>query len=422
MAKPSVIGAAHGCRGTRPPGRNSVRSGIGVLPISSGNPELIVHRTVGPRPYIRTHNAIRGFAAVGVFGYHLQLEGAYRIPLGFAAPLITRGYVWVDLFFILSGFVMSLTYRDALGRPGSAVIRAFLFARIARIVPLHLVALGYLALLVFGFSALSWAVGREPYWGPLTRNDLVDLGLQASLVQIWDASAVLSWNIPSWSISAEMHVYLLLPPLALALRYAPRAASIALGIAAAAIYAMILLQYRSLDILSPVSLLRCFAGFVLGVLIEEYRTHLAGWPARVLTLMQCAAIAAIVMLLLSPVHDVWLIMPFAALVALTASDQGLLSRMLAGNWQQRLGDTSYSIYLLNFPVLITAGLIWSKIRTMFAPLDSEMTRIAWMALLLLLLLILSRLTYRHVERPLRELTFAALQGTDRAPRSDHDGG
>lgn len=379
------------------------------MSVSDGN-DLAFHNAVGAKPYIRTHNAIRGFAAIGVFCYHLQLEKTYRIPLGLIAPLVTRGYVWVDLFFILSGFVMSLTYQETLSHGDARSFRAFISARIARIFPLHLFALGYLAALIISVEAIASIAGRQPHWAALMGHDFLNLGLQTALVQIWDAKATMSWNIPSWSLSAEMHVYLLLPFIAIALRMAPRLTLAVLALVVSAIYAGLLIHYRSLDILTPVALLRCFAGFTLGVIIQSHRRTLAGLSDRSLTVMQGMTAAAIVAILISPLHDVWLILPFAFLVAATSPDRGFLCRLLAGGWQQRLGDTSYSIYLLNFPVLITAGIIWPKIQPLLGRLNAEAGKIIWMALLLAILLALSRLSFRYIEQPLRKKTFNALVG------------
>lgn len=241
-------------------------------------------------------------------------------------------------------------------------------------------------------------------------HDFFNLGLQTALVQIWDGKATMSWNIPSWSLSAEMHVYLLLPFIAIALRMAPRLTLAVLALVVSAIYAGLFIHYRSLDILTPVALLRCFAGFTVGVIIQPHRRTLAGLSDRSLTVMQGMTAAAIVAILISPLHDVWLILPFAFLVSVTSPDRGFLCRLLAGGWQQRLGDTSYSIYLLNFPVLITAGIIWPKIQPLLGRLNAEAGKIIWMALLLAILLALSRLSFRYMEQPLRKKTFNALVG------------
>lgn len=366
------------------------------------HPNVIDHRSVGPKPYIRTHNAMRGIAAIGVFCYHLQLEKTYQVPLGFAAPLVHRGYIWVDLFFILSGFVLSLTYQEALSQPSTASLRAFFTARIARILPLHLVALGYLAALEIGVNILSWGMDRAPHLGPITPHRYEHLGLQAALVQIWDGAATLDWNIPSWSISAEMHVYLVFPLIAVALYKAPRLASAALLLLAAAIYGAIHVHYGSLDILTPLAVLRCLAGFTLGVLIQRQRGAAEHFPNAVLSVMQFGAAAAIgALLLLSPVYDVWVIGPFALLVWATCTDRGVICRALDRTVFQRLGDTSYSIYLLNFPVLVTAGIVWPRVARMMGSASSTETKLLWMAILTVGIITLAIYSFACVEKPLR---------------------
>src|SRR3546814_10877180 len=93
--------------------------------------------------------------------------------------------------------------------------------------------------------------------------------IQALLLQIWNYRASLSWNIPSWSISAEMHIYLMLPVIAVAIRRKPRITRVLLLGLSGAIYLFILLDRPRLDILDPLALLRCLAGFSLGVCLEQ---------------------------------------------------------------------------------------------------------------------------------------------------------
>src|SRR3546814_1574160 len=95
---------------------------------------------------------MRGIAALAVFLYHIQLEPAYRLPLGWAETILSRGYVWVDFFFILSGYVLSLNYLRPLGQRRSGAVWRFIAARIARILPMHLFALALLVALAVGRS------------------------------------------------------------------------------------------------------------------------------------------------------------------------------------------------------------------------------------------------------------------------------
>lgn len=358
--------------------------------------------------YLKTHNAMRGLAALGVFLYHFQLEKAYKIPLGLAAPIVSRGYVWVDFFFVLSGFVLSLNYLESLGHPTARAIRAFYAARVARIVPMHLCALTYLAILVVGFDAGPAVLGRAPFWQFLAEPNYVHLGLQTFLLQIWSYKASLSWNIPSWSISAEMHVYLLMPIMAIALRRAPRLCRALLLALSVAIYLFILLSRPRLDILDPLALLRCLAGFSLGVFLQQSWRTGPRLPYWILSLAQTTLVVVIVAIFLSPLHDVWLIPAFALLIASTATDRGLLAQLLAGDPQQALGHVSYSLYLLNFPVLMTADILWPKVEPVLSWMPSVERRMIWMAFLLLVIVATSRLTFRWLERPLRTLARAFL--------------
>src|SRR3546814_7752755 len=98
--------------------------------------------------------------------------------------------------------------------------------------------------------------------------------IQALLLQIWNYRASLSWNIPSWSISAEMHIYLMLPVIAVAIRRKPRITRVLLLGLSGAIYLFILPDRPRLDILDPLALLRCLAGFSLGVISEEHTFEL----------------------------------------------------------------------------------------------------------------------------------------------------
>src|SRR3546814_17378181 len=78
------------------------------------------------------------------------------------------------------------------------------------------------------------------------------------------------------------------------------------------------------------------------------------------TIAQVLSLAAIIAVLLSPLHDVYIIPAFALLVAATAADRGLLARIFDARPQQMLGHTSYSLYLLNFPEIGRAS-CWERV-------------------------------------------------------------
>lgn len=141
----------------------------------------------------------RFVAALGVFIFHLKI-----IDSGIA-PVWNGSYgLFVDMFFILSGFVISYSYpSDARGLKAYA---RFMIRRIARIYPLHLLTLLVFVLLIgFGLDRSA-------------RSTPLDFLYNLVLLQAWGVTDHLSFNSPSWSISAEFFCYLIFPLLMLLAR------------------------------------------------------------------------------------------------------------------------------------------------------------------------------------------------------------
>src|SRR3546814_8137818 len=86
--------------------------------------------------------SLRGIAALLVVVYHFSGGFLPNLDPGRYSDFVPKGYLWVDLFFVLSGFIITHAYGDAFAeRARWGSIRAFLFARMARIYPLHLFVL-----------------------------------------------------------------------------------------------------------------------------------------------------------------------------------------------------------------------------------------------------------------------------------------
>src|SRR4051812_9167715 len=87
---------------------------------------------------IRQLTSLRGVASMFVVIHHLKKEFGTTINLDGHTQIFNCGYLWVDFFFILSGFVMGLVYADFLAWPVAPQrYRQFLTKRLARIYPLH---------------------------------------------------------------------------------------------------------------------------------------------------------------------------------------------------------------------------------------------------------------------------------------------
>lgn len=148
---------------------------------------------------IRPLTSLRFFAAVWVILYTYWPALAGAIPFG----VIEKGYLGVDLFFILSGFILSHVYLTPLGE-GRFQYGAFIVNRLARIYPLHIATLL--------FAILLWAVAT--FKGISVDKNLANwqaLPAHLFLVQAWGLAPEAAFNHPSWSISAEWFAYLLFP-------------------------------------------------------------------------------------------------------------------------------------------------------------------------------------------------------------------
>lgn len=154
----------------------------------------------GRPPRIEALTGLRFIAAAIVLVEHFP-----QIVPGVSDHRLAQGGAGVSMFFVLSGFVLVLNYGDVLAsRPGRRAIRRFAVARVARVVPLHLLALAVTAAIVLWRSDPVSTYGGGAV--------LVSLVANALLLHAWVPANVFDiWNGPAWSISAEAFFYVCLP-------------------------------------------------------------------------------------------------------------------------------------------------------------------------------------------------------------------
>lgn len=153
---------------------------------------------------IKSLTGMRGLAAWWVVFFHFVESAAAFIP-DWLQRLFSKGYLAVDLFFILSGFVIFISYRDGFGKLTCRGYFYFLAKRLARIYPLHLLLL---VLFISVPVAIHYFSTAKDLHG---RFELSYFIQSLFLVQNWGFSDGLDWNIPAWSISTELGAYLLFP-------------------------------------------------------------------------------------------------------------------------------------------------------------------------------------------------------------------
>lgn len=286
--------------------------------------------------------SLRGLAAMAVVLTHFsataQLACRSTIP-----SLVPHGYVGVDFFFVLSGFIMAYTYADAFVRDGFAAWPPFMAKRIARIVPLNVAVLAALALAGVLSTAL---LGRNFVWH--TATPIRDFA--ANLLMLQGLGIGRNLNGPSWSISTEFAAYACFPLLAACVFGRRATAWSAVALSGAALCALAAARPRlgiGVEAL-PGSLVRCFAEFIIGM--AAWRLYCRPRVADILgrDAMAAGFLAAACLGLVLRV-DLAVVLVLPPLVIALAANDGRVACALRVRPLMFLGTISYSLYLLHNP-------------------------------------------------------------------------
>ena len=335
------------------------------------------------RPELRPLTSIRGLFAWAVVLYHVRLACLGWMPLP-VVHVFAKGYLAVDVFFLLSGFVIWLNYGERLrGRKAAA---DFLVRRIARIWPLHAAML----LFALALALLLLATGRPAWNFPFT-----ELPLHLLLIQNWGFTTALSWNNPAWSISCEWAAYLLLP-LAAMLVPARRVPTWALVVAAPV---PLLLLFALLHATGNTSLgadivhlgvARCLAEFGCGSMLCALWKRWRG-DRRAGIGCAIAGVAALAGWALGVPETLAFPLASATLLLALALGAERPRHPLSGRAIHWLGEISYATYLSHFLLFFAVKL---------ALVSDEHNAAPWViTLYMLLVLAASAALYHGVERP-----------------------
>ncbi len=152
--------------------------------------------------HIKPLTSLRFFAALWVVLFHYWP----KLDASFTPAFVERGYLGVEAFFTLSGFILCHVYLSSV-EEGRFKYGGFLWNRLARVYPLHLATLIGMGLMAGAALAAGFAIDSNILsWASLPANLL--------LVQAWGFAPTAGWNHPSWSISAEWFAYLSFPAFA----------------------------------------------------------------------------------------------------------------------------------------------------------------------------------------------------------------
>ena len=150
---------------------------------------------------------LRALAAVWVVLFHYKNDLFLLVPGSIVLlPFIRKGYFAVDLFFVLSGFILGYTYFEKY-RGTRREYAEFLSHRLARIYPVHLFTLAVLSAMLLGAHVIHATISDSRY-------DPVSFVYNLLLIHSWGLEDWNTWNQPSWSLSAEWFAYVFVFPLA----------------------------------------------------------------------------------------------------------------------------------------------------------------------------------------------------------------
>lgn len=267
-------------------------------------------------------DAFRGIAALMVAIYHLHVMGIIT-ELNF----VRNSYLFVEFFFVLSGFVISYSCIDK----NISINWFFVFMkkRFARIYPLHI----FMTLMFIPFAIINYKLN-------------IDLGDRFSLESfirnlfltqaLWGSGE--TWNLPAWSISVEFYTYIIF---GLSILVVPVKKSIIFPLIICGISLLLYLTFGT-------AILRCLYSFYLGVIAFKVSAKV-----KVKPWMEFVSIGFLILLLSlfrakgGDIFSFLLPFLFFAIVIVFSHESGGISNILKRPYFKMMGTLSFSIYLIH---------------------------------------------------------------------------
>jgi peptidoglycan/LPS O-acetylase OafA/YrhL len=343
--------------------------------------------------YVAPLTGIRALAALLVLGLHTE----QNVPAGLNSllPFFARGYLGVDFFFVLSGFIITHVYLASLVSPDRSTVPIFFWHRFIRLYPVHLTVLATLVAIVSLAIAAGIVLNNPQEWR------WKDLFWHLSLLHAWGLTAGSGWNAPSWSISAEWFAYLMFPLLAPALiRVRDRMTGVLIAAAALAVTALlfVMADWPLNTWVGAPALTRVFGEFLCGAALCRVVALGNELPRPGGDFLGTSAFIAFLLGASAGLPDFALIALLALTILGAARSSAYLARVLGSRPLVWLGELSYSVYMVHFPVLVVIRRLWERLG--FADWEVAGKIFAFLITVALVIAPATMLVYL-VERPVR---------------------
>jgi peptidoglycan/LPS O-acetylase OafA/YrhL len=368
---------------------------------------------VNPKVHFHVLDSFRGLLALFVAIHHMH----YVDSIG-EWSFFKYSFWFVEFFFILSGFVLahSYAYRENLQ------FKSYFLARTFRIVPLHLVVLvAFLALELFklGVHLYVMPLTTPPFEANMAPHEWI---YSIFLLQAWlPFIHTIGINPPSWSISMEYYLYMILFVTLPFARWIRRV--VWFGVMGLGFWGIMI----SFNIDSVI--LRGLSSFFLGVLLHElyrkYHSYLS-FSLFVATLLEILLLLLVVVVVSSDMAYKALLLNglFAFVILLFSFERGMISWLLTRTFFLFLGRISYSIYLIHVFVLYSffwfillieklSGVTFTTTIGGNAYIDfgSPLWNNMMIFTLLIAIVILSKWSYRAIEKRGQDIGKRIIHGT-----------
>lgn len=352
------------------------------------------------RENIQTLTGLRGVAAIWVVLFHVcfgeadgYLPGFYeKIQWGLGRNIILQGVYAVDIFFVLSGFILTYVHRHEFEtRLTLHGIGNFLSLRLARIYPMHLVVVGVL----IGAAALGVWDQKVVSYGDVLRN--------ITLTNMWVDPSL---NTPAWSVSAEWLAYLCFPIIIkLLIPIQRRDFQLLTIFFLVTVYPMSILffQWQWEWHYSWVAVARVLNGFILGCMMFGVQKHFDILNDSLRASRWCLAFVLVFMVLLVLRLQIVFLYPLIPCIIVTlANAQTGIARVFRNKIVVFLGTISFGIYMVHYPVL---EIVRYALNDYYSGVNSELHQpLLWIHLggILILVIAVASFCYFWIEKPSRE--------------------
>lgn len=333
----------------------------------------------------------RFVAALAIVAYHFGRPlNIFSNPI--VSKILTQANVGVSFFFILSGFVMIIAY----GNSKTIKFKSFLKNRFARIYPLYLFA-------IFLMLALHLLYPKEN----ILATDII---LNIIMLQAWFPDKVFTVNLTGWSLSVELLFYVIFP---FAFNYFYRKYTVKQLLFPILIFWGItqiflcwainshweinnaLFTKRFLLYFPIMHLNQFLVGNLAGLFFIQYLRNKSGnYDWAILLIFLAIPTALVFRPEFLNYHDGFLALLFIPFIIMMSLNTGIITQIFRCNFFVFLGEISYGIYILQIPVFLFTEFILQKFHVSG---DLKLFICGTIALLFF-----SALSYRFIEKPLRE--------------------